>query len=115
MSYAFSRRRFLHATAVAAGAAIVPRSLAWAADAKAAQSRFLIGIQSYTFRTFPVDKVLDTAQSLGLGSIEFFNAHFKFDSSADEIAAMKKKAAEHNVEILGHGVNPFTKDHDANR
>jgi len=102
-------------TAAAAGAAILPQSLARAADSKAAPSRFLIGIQSYTLRTFPVDKVLDTAQSLGLGSIEFFNAHFKADSSPDEIAAMKKKAAEHNVKILGHGVDSFTKDHEANR
>src|SRR5262249_5059625 len=100
----------------ATGAAALDRApLAFAADAKAAPSRFLIGIQSYTLRAFPVDKVLEQTEALGLGSIEFFNSHFKFDSSAETIEAMRKKAADRGVKILGHGVDAFTKDHEANR
>ena len=51
----------------------------------------------------------------GLGSIEFFNSHFPFDSKPEVISDIRQKAADRGIRILGHGVNPFTKDHAANR
>jgi len=116
MPHAWSRRNFLQRTTAAAGAVFLGRTLAArAAQGKAAQNRFLIGLQSYTLRNFPVEKVLELTEGLGLGSIEFFNAHFKFDSPPDVIAAIRKNAADRGIKILGHGVDPYTKDHAANR
>ncbi len=109
-----SRRRFL--TTAAAGAAM---SLArWprvdAAD-DAMPDRYILGLQSYSLRNFPVDKAIAQTQELGLHAIEFFSGHFSLDSNAEQIAAMKAKLAKPEIRPWGHGVNGFTKDHDANR
>lgn len=76
---------------------------------------FLMGIQSYTLRDFPVDDALVHVHDLGLGAIEFFDAHFSLKSSAEEIADMRQKTAKLGIQIRGHGVNGFSKDHEANR
>ncbi|HEY2838416.1 MAG TPA: sugar phosphate isomerase/epimerase [Pirellulales bacterium] len=109
-----SRRRLL-GMAVAGGAAACFGSLR-VARAKAEDfGGFAIGLQTYTFRAFPVDKMLDTAKELGFETLEFFPGHYSLKSTPDDIAAMKKKLAAHNLKALGHGVSPFTKDHEANR
>lgn len=76
---------------------------------------FALGLQTYTFRSFPVDKMLDTAKELGFTTLEFFPGHYPLNSSPDDIAAMKKKLDAHGLKALGHGVSPFTKNHEANR
>lgn len=115
MSGVWNRRQFVR---TAAGAALVcaagPRLLA-AADNRAQYGGFLMGLQSYTLRSFPVDRALATMQELGLSSVEFFDAHFSVGSTDAEIAAMQAKARQRGLAILGHGVNPFTKDEKANR
>lgn len=113
MTY-WTRRHFL--TSAAGGAAISlarwPR--AWAAD-DAAPGKYILGLQSYSLRNFPVDKAIAQTQELGLHAIEFFSGHFPLDSSAEQIAAMKTKFTKFGLQALGHGVNGFTKDHAANR
>lgn len=111
---AFSRRRFL-ASATAAGAAMVLGRAPRARSAEAEADGFLLGLQSYSLRNFSVDQALRDSHELGLGSIEFFGGHFSLDSTAEQIAAMKKKLAELDIKPLGHGVNGFGKDHAANR
>lgn len=111
-----SRRRFLAAAggAVAAGW-LAPR---WARGADVDRQQyggFLMGMQSYTLRNFPVEQALATIHKLGLGSVEFFDAHFSVKSTAEQISAMKQKVAGLGIKIMGHGVNPFSKDHQANR
>ncbi len=109
-----SRRRFL--TAAAAGAAVSlarwPRARA-AEDAKS--DRYILGLQSYSLRNFPVDQALAQTRELGLHAIEFFSGHFSLDSNAEQIAAMQAKVTKFGIRPLGHGVNSFTKDHEANR
>lgn len=112
MAY-LTRRRFLASTA--AGAAISfggPR--ARAAD-DSTPGKYILGLQSYSLRKFPVDKAIAQTQELGLHAIEFFSGHFSLDSNAEQIAAMKAKWTKFGLQALGHGVNGFTKDHDANR
>lgn len=106
-----SRRRLL-AFAGGAAAAIFP----WPRRAKAAaEPGFLLGMQSYSLRDFPVDKALDDIQELGLHSVEFFNAHLAIDSTRRQIDEMKEKLAKHNIKLFAHGVNGFGKDHEKNR
>jgi len=114
MSQSYSRRNFLALSAGAAGAAMAP----WATRARAAASDtggFLLGMQSYSLRNYPVDKAIEHMRELGAQSVEFFSGHFSLGSTPEQIAEMKKKTAAAGLKILGHGVNGFSKDHEANR
>src|SRR5258707_1358374 len=68
-----------------------------------------------TLRDFKIDDALAATNKLGLHGIEFFNAHFNVTSTDEQIAAMKKKTESLGIKMLGHGVNPMTKNHEANR
>src|SRR5262245_13190 len=111
----FSRRGFLGVAASAAGAAMLGRSRLGAADEPAEFPGFLIGIQSYSLRGFPVDQAIQHAADLGFVHMEFYGDHFPLDSTPEQIAAMQEKMASHNLKIAGHGVNGFGGDHEANR
>ncbi|HQU41780.1 MAG TPA: sugar phosphate isomerase/epimerase [Pirellulales bacterium] len=107
-----SRRRLL--TIAAGGAAAA--TLGWPRRARAAaQPGFVLGMQSYSLRSFPVDKALDDIQELGLHTVEFFNAHLAINSTQQKIDEMKQKLAKHQIKLLAHGVNGFGKDHETNR
>jgi inosose dehydratase len=111
----WSRRKFL-GVAAGAAAAMVTRRFAKAADAsKLPYGGFNLGLQSYTLRNFDVDRALAEINKLGLHSVELFNAHFNVASSDADIAAMKSKTKALGIQMMGHGVNPFTADHEANR
>lgn len=127
-TYLSNRRRFLGLAAGAAGTLMLGRTRLGAAEpAKASKSKgvssdkdapfggFTMAIQSYSLRNFPVEKALEHAKSLGFKGVEFFDAHFKLKSKPDDIEAMQKRLADLGLKALGHGVNPFTKDHAANR
>jgi inosose dehydratase len=112
MNGSWSRRRFIGgiATTVAVGAM---HRLLRAADEKPAP--FRIGLQSYTFREFPIDKVLDIAQSLGIETLDLTRIHYDFRSNDEQIAAIKKQIAAHDLVLLSSGVHAFGKDHEANK
>ncbi|HUY91059.1 MAG TPA: sugar phosphate isomerase/epimerase [Pirellulales bacterium] len=114
MSQSFSRRTFLGAAAGATGMALLPGALRARAAAKDTGG-FLLGMQSYSLRNYKVDEALKHMQELGVQTVEFSTGHFSVGSTPEQIAAMKKKAAAAGIKILGHGVNPFTKNHEANR
>jgi sugar phosphate isomerase/epimerase len=115
MQALWSRRNFLMTT-LGAAAAIGTRRLARAASQATDKfGGFNVGMQSYTLRDFKVDRALEEIKNLGLHSVEFFDAHFSSKSSDADIQAMKSKTAGLGIKIMGHGVNPFTKDHEANR
>jgi sugar phosphate isomerase/epimerase len=107
-----SRRTFLGAAAGAAGCALIGGTQSIAADKPGG---FLMGIQSYSLRNYKVEDALKHAHDFGFGSVEFTGGHFSPDSSAEQIDAMKKRCADLQIKILAHGVNGFSKDHEANR
>lgn len=107
------RRRFLQLAAAGAGAAL------WGLD-RAAQAAddfggFVMGIQTYSLRGFPVDKALELSKQLGFTTLEFPGSHFSLQASQEEIDRIKGKVQSLGLKTLSHGVNPFTKDHEANR
>ncbi|HET6879667.1 MAG TPA: sugar phosphate isomerase/epimerase [Pirellulales bacterium] len=107
-----SRRRLL--TTAAAGAATC--AIGWPRPIRAAaQSDFVLGIQSYSLRNFPVDKALSEIQALGLHAVEFTGGHFPLDSNQEQIDQMNAKLAKMEIKAMAHGVNGFGKDHEANR
>lgn len=116
MTRTWSRRKFLCKSLGAVGLCTLPlKGRARAEDEKDRYGGFLMGLQSYSLREFDVDDALKHIADLGLHSVEFFNAHFDVKSSDQQITDMKAKTAKNGIRILGHGVNPFTKDHEANR
>ncbi|HEX3726441.1 MAG TPA: sugar phosphate isomerase/epimerase [Pirellulales bacterium] len=115
MQTSWSRRKFLGLAAGTAAMAAVPGRLRAAADASNRFGGFDLGMQSYTLREFPVDRALEEIKNLGLHTVEFFENHFRHTSSPAEIDAMKSKTQALDIKMRAHGVNPFTKDHEANR
>ncbi len=66
-------------------------------------------------RPFAVDQVLAAIGELNLAGVEFIDDHFSVKSTDAEIAAMQAKTRELGIQILGHGVDRFSADHEANR
>ncbi|REK18240.1 MAG: sugar phosphate isomerase/epimerase [Planctomycetota bacterium] len=66
-------------------------------------------------RPFEADDVLATIHKLQLPAVEFIDDHFSSKSSDADIEAMKSKTQALRIQMLGHGVNRFTADHEANR
>jgi sugar phosphate isomerase/epimerase len=114
MNALWTRRQFLASSAASIAWASVRRSRA--ADEKNDKyGGFLMGIQSYSLRGFDVDQALAYIQELGLHSVEMFEKHLSTKSTPEQIDAMLKKTSGMSIKILAHGVNRFTKDHEANR
>jgi sugar phosphate isomerase/epimerase len=115
MPHACTRRDFLHGAA-AAGAAFLAGRHCWAGNAlQDPYGGFPMGIQSYSLRAFDTDRVLKEVQGLGLHYIEYIDSHYPHASTADQIATMNKKMADHGIKPVAHGVHAMTKDHEANR
>ncbi len=116
MRHDWTRREFLGASAAAAAAALLAPRGAWAIDENRARfGGFLVGVQSFTFRSFSPDKTLDMIQQLGLHAVEFFPGQYPINSSDEQIATMKQKCESHGIVCNGHGVNGFGGNKDANR
>ncbi len=114
MSSRYTRRKFL---GLAAGsvAALGSRSFARAATPARAKGEFTIALQSSSMRPFTADEVLAAIHELGLPAVEFIDDHFSVRSSDADIEAMKSKTRSLGIRMLGHGVDRFTADHEANR
>jgi inosose dehydratase len=112
-----SRRRFLAVTAASASLSIFPRRslFADAGRRSAGPNPLALGLQSYTLREFPVEKAIELAKELGFAHVEFTRKHVSPDTPAAELDAVKRKMADLDLRISAQGVNPFTKDHAANR
>ena len=114
MSTSFNRRRFLAlTTAAAAGATIfdVPGILA-AADP---YRGLPIGVQSYSLRKYNVVDAIRHIQGMGLHFVEFYSKHLNPNATAAQLAENHQLLKRAKVSLSAHGVNRFSKDHDANR
>lgn len=110
-----SRREFLAASA-AAGLAATPRLTAAPPPPLDEFGGYTVGIQSYTFRQFkPVERALKQMQDCGVGYAEFFRDHLPPTSTPDQVKAFLKQCGEFGIKPVAHGVQAFTKNHDANR
>jgi sugar phosphate isomerase/epimerase len=74
-----------------------------------------IGVQSYSLRNFNTLEAVRHIQGMGLHYVEFYSKHLSLQASDAEISATKKLLNEADITISAHGVNEFTKNHEANR
>ena len=110
------RRDFLKSAAVIGTVALAGRAAAAPIPAPDGPfAGFTVGIQSYTFRKFPLERALKMTQDLGLTFAEFYRGHVPTDGSPEKIAGVKKLCSEYGVTPISFGVERFTRDHDANK
>lgn len=120
MMASLSRRRMLALSAAAAAGATffdAPQVLEAArlAKPKDPYGGFPMGTQSYSLRKFKVLEAIRHIQGMGLHYVEFYPGHYPLNSNEQQMASLKKvlKAAE--ISVTAHGVNGFSKNHEANR
>jgi inosose dehydratase len=108
-----SRRDALRLGAAAVGAAALPGR----APGKDEDpfGGFTVAIQSYTFRTFDLDRALARMAACGVRHAEFFRKHIPVESTPDQIKSVLKACRDAGVMPVAFGVEPFTRDHDANK
>jgi sugar phosphate isomerase/epimerase len=69
-----------------------------------------IGVQSYTFRKFTIDRMIAAMQSVGLSSVELWDGHLNpMKTSAAEFKAVKKQFDGAGIHVSAYCVN-FPKD-----
>jgi len=65
-----------------------------------------IGVQSYTFRTFSVDKMIQTMASMGISSIELWDGHLNPGKvSESDIKVVRQKFNSAGIKISAYCVN----------
>ncbi len=118
MRHSWSRRAFLAVVGTAgASLSMLPRRSLFADSGRrsARPNPLALGLQSYTLREFPVERAIDLAKELGFAHVEFTRKHISPESPSAELDVVKRKMADLDLRISAQGVNPFTKDHAANR
>jgi inosose dehydratase len=118
MFASLSRRRFLASSVACAGAGLVSGvglGRARAADAKDAWGGFPVGVQSYSLRNFSLEEAIRHLQGMGVHYVELTGKHLPVTATDEELAAAKKLLAGADIKISAHGVNNFSKDHEANK
>jgi sugar phosphate isomerase/epimerase len=77
--------------------------------------RFELGMASYTFREFSLDKTLAMTKRLGLKKIAFKSFHLPLESSESEIKAVVKKVEAAGLVLYGCGVVYMKNKEEADR
>jgi sugar phosphate isomerase/epimerase len=69
-----------------------------------------IGVQSYTFRRFSVEKMIETMKSIGLSSIELWDGHLNpMKATEADFKAIKQKLDDAGIKVSAYCVNfPLT-------
>lgn len=112
-----NRRHFLQWTGAAvlsSAATSLPAVAAAAKDASPDRSvagkSFKLGIASYTFRKFDLDKTIALTRRAGLNYLCLKSMHLPLESSPDQIAAAVKKVADAGLTLYGGGVINMQKE-----
>ena len=104
----FTRREF--GQCVLAGVAGLSfNGLAWGQTTKVKPSIFggiEVGVQSYTFRTFTVDKMIEAMVGIGLSSVELWDGHLNPGRASDaDFKALRKKFDDAGIKVSAYCVN----------
>jgi len=65
-----------------------------------------VGVQSYTFRAFSVDKMIDAMKSIGLSNVELWDGHLNPMKASDaDFKSMKAKCDNAGIRVSAYCVN----------
>jgi len=99
-----TRREFTAGLAAAAGAAVRA-----GADVKAEASSFggvQVGVQSYTFRAFDMDRMIAAMTSIGLTSVELWNGHLDPTKATEaDFKAVRGKLDAAGIKVSAYCAN----------
>lgn len=109
MNVNICRRLFLTAIPAACHLGFLGKAMA------AARKNWLLGIQAYSLRKFPLETAMKHAKELGFKAIEFYPGMFPVTDDKSAISAVVNRVTEQGLVISAHGVNRFTDDQKANR
>jgi sugar phosphate isomerase/epimerase len=112
-----SRRSFVRLVSGLAASAAIPgiAQRGWAAQGADPWGGWPIGVQSYSLRNYNTHDAIRHIQGMDVHFVEFTGNHLSVGSSDEQIAEVKQLCASAGVKANAHGVNRFTKDHEANR
>jgi len=69
-----------------------------------------IGVQSYTYRKFPVLRAIDEAKATGCQALELFPGHLPPTAPEAEVQGVLDHARSQGIRICGYGVVGLSKD-----
>jgi sugar phosphate isomerase/epimerase len=112
-----SRRQFLQWTGTAAAASLIgtttgraAETAAAATEAKTSPKDLKLGVASYTFRKYDLDKTLALTKRAGLKYICLKSMHLPLDAKPEQIAEAVKKTEAAGITLYGCGVVYMTKE-----
>jgi len=116
------RRRFLETSAATVAGAVlgtgaIPRTAGALVSRQPPESAPLmgsinLGIASYSFRNFPLDKTLEMMKALHTPYVNFKSVHVPYEKPAQELAAIRQQIQSAGFRIVGGGTIDFAKDTD---
>jgi sugar phosphate isomerase/epimerase len=108
MTDTHSRRRFLQAAGVGATVCVAGTGAGLAQQSDQAKQtprqELKLGIASYTFRNFDLDKTLAMTKRVGLRYIAFKDFHLPLNSTDEQIQQVVQKVKDAGLELYGGGV-----------
>jgi inosose dehydratase len=117
-----SRRQFLQATGVAAAGLLAlssPNPVQAAAEPAAPKAKapkpFHLGVASYTFRNFDLDKTLAMTKRVGLTHICLKDMHLPLTATPDQIADAVAKIKKAGLILYGGGVIGMNRQSEIDR
>lgn len=75
---------------------------------------FQLGLASYTFREFSLDKTIEFTRRLGIQKLALKSMHLPLDASTEEIKAAAKKVRDAGLELYGAGVIYMKSEEEVN-
>jgi len=110
------RREFLQVAALGAAACCgLEAGCASAQPAATGKPKFELGLASYTFRKFDLDKTLAMTRRVGLKHIAFKDFHLPMNSTPEQIQAAAAKARDAGLDLYGGGVIYMKNEAEVNR
>jgi inosose dehydratase len=115
-SFEVDRRRFLQIGGVAAlGLTGLPRVSAAEDKKDDPFGGFTLGVQSYTYRKFSLERALKEIDGLGLKYVELTQIHVPLDTKPEQVKTVLKLCGDYGIKPVSWGVQDFAKDDDRNK
>jgi sugar phosphate isomerase/epimerase len=105
-----TRRQFCATAASAAAWTTVGPSLTKAFAAAASSTALTLGVASYSFREFPLDRALEMAKALGVRHMTFKDVHVPRTDPPEATRALRAKIEAAGITIMGGGTITIPND-----
>lgn len=100
-----NRRNFIRLSGVGLAVTAMPSlSFALAAEAREAKIPFQLGIASYSYRKFPVERALEATKKMGIRYISFKDFHLPLNADKATIEKTVKLCADNGITLYAGGV-----------